>query len=214
MILCLKKCLDQERVDDIEFLRFLSTPTIENAIILSVFNPKMEEVVKYLEILNLHKQELNKKLHKNIYEIRSVATPRVVLERLFFLFNYIREKESTNEYDPRRKFQFIAIEEENTLNLFHIKLVGIDEYMYMTEIGYCKYGKLSPEDNFQWHVIGVHDVDKEGKIKDEENPESFMLCTKRWPSRIVCMNGSYFKFATGMVNPNKVSKENMFKVRS
>lgn len=211
----LENCLEHEKLENQKFLIFLSMPKIGNAIILSVFNPKderMKELVEYLKMIEIYPKDLRDYLDGKVFEMKSVARPYVALGRPLSLFSYISEMDaSRNENSPRIQFQFIAVNEANAYNLFNIRLVGTNSYMYMTENGYCKYSKVPPEaDNTQWHVIGVHKTGEEKKP-----PFAFMLCPKSWPSRIICMKKSFlFKRAKGMLSPEKVSPESLFTVSS
>lgn len=211
----LKNRLKHEKLANQKFLGFLSTPNIGNAIILSVFNPKderMKELVEYLKMIEIYPNDLRDYLDGKSFEMKSVARPDVALGRPFSIFSYISKMDaSEKENSPRMQFHFIAVNEANAYNLFNIKLIGTDSYMYMTKNGYCKYSKVPPgADNAQWHVIGVHKTEEE-----EKPPFAFMLCPKSWPSRIICLKKSFlFKWVKGMLSPEKVSQECLFTVSS
>lgn len=212
---CLQNILNQEIDDNKKFLRFFSAPTIEDAIIIPFFNPKgkrMEELVKYLDILKLSPQNLSDDLNKNVFEVKPFLRSHVALGRPILSHSYVRGMNALgNKNSPRIQFQFNTVDEDKTCNLFKIKVVGEDKYMYMTVKGYIRYKTLSPEKELaaQWHVIGVH-----SRENTNESKLSYMLCTQRWPSRIVYMEESFYQCAKGMLSPEKVSAENLFTVSS
>lgn len=205
----LQMYMEKERNDNQAFLTFFTVPSLENVGVLSVFHPsRQEEIVTFLQELQLSLQDLNQVLHGQVFSIKPFTNPSILLGRPFPPISPVRAmKISTNVGNIKTNFKFTAI--ANEFNLFHIQSPDLGEYIYMKESSYCKYDKMMyAPTTAQWRILLVHETNGEGK----KDPSRFILCTTKWPGKFLYMDKSFFECAKGLENNSKPNRECLFMV--
>lgn len=77
----------------------------------------------------------------------------------------------------------------------------------MKENLYCKHGVMTnPPLNAEWKVVQVQEPEGE-----DDSISYFVLCTKQWPNRFICLVGRDAKGLDDESNPNN---DCLFKVSS
>lgn len=205
-----KKHIHEEREDNKTFLSsFFSVPSLENVGILATSDPYREkELDAYLKDLCVTCQNLTEDLHEKTFRIQPFLNPSIYCGRPFPSFSSVRSmKSSTSIGNARIDFRFTAINDE--FNLFYIQSPDVEEYIYMKENSYCKYQKMFyVPTNAQWRVILVTNNDRV-----DHSQSLYVLCTKKWPEKILYMERSFFECAKGLQKRLRYSKDCMFTVR-
>lgn len=206
IISTIRDCIENEQKENQTFLaNIFLRPSLKNVGVIAIFDPLEErDIVEYLENLHLHVKDLTSMLHDQVFIVRPVKNQATQLGRPFFSISFVRSMKSTT--GVRVRFRFTAIEKKS--NLFYIKSPDLNEYVYMKENGKCKYAKmLHVPDNAQWRVILVNRTDKSKTVSS-----NFILCTKRWPEKMIYMTNTFFGSARGLENNSRANEDNLFMV--
>lgn len=202
-----EKHIHEERENNKTFLSsFFSRPSLKNVGILATFDPyREEEVDAYLKELCVSCKNLSEDLDGKSFLIQPFSNPSIYCGRPFPSFSSVRSmRYSTGIGNARINFRFTAIKDE--FNLFYIQSPDVEEYIYMKENSYCKYKKMFyVPTNAQWRVILVKNDDRV-----EQSQSLYVLCTKKWPEKLLYMDRSFFECAKGLQKRPRHSKDCLF----
>lgn len=200
--------IETERVDHQNFLSFFPLPTLDNASVVAAFDPSEHpELAAFLTEMRLPLQDLRNALHDRVFLIQPVVNSAVLLGRPnAFISDSVKFMTLSLASDNIHiKFKFTAI--ENSLNLFYIQSPLSGKYMYMKDNTYCKHGVMTnPPLNAQWKVVQVQETEGE-----DDTISYFILSTKRWPNRFICLVG---KDAIGLDDESYPNNDCLLKVSS
>lgn len=200
--------IENERVDHQNFLSFFPLPTLDNASVVGAFDPSEHtELAAFLTEMLLPLQNLRNALHDRVFLIQPLVSSAVLLGRPYaFISDSVKFMTlSLASDDIHIKFKFTAI--ENSFNLFYIQSPLSGKYMYMKENLYCKHGVMTDHPlNAQWKVVQVQEPDNE-----DDTISYFVLSTKQWPNRFICLVG---KDAKGLDDESSPNNDCLFKVSS
>lgn len=200
--------INNERVDHQNFLRFFLLPTLDNASAVAAFDPSEHpELAAFLTEMRLPLQDLRNALNDRVFLVQPFVNSAVLLGRpnssISDSVHYMTRSLANDNIHI--KFKFTA--KENSFNLFYIQSPGSGKYMYMKENLYCKHRVMTnPSLNAQWKVVQVQEPDGE-----DDSISYFVLCTKQWPNRFICLVGTDAKGLDDESNPNNGC---LFKVSS
>lgn len=175
---------------------------------VAAFDPSEHpELAAFLTEMRLPLQDLRNALHDRVFLIQPVVNSAVLLGRPnAFISDSVKFMTLSLASDNIHiKFKFTAI--ENSLNLFYIQSPLSGKYMYMKDNTYCKHGVMTnPPLNAQWKVVQVQETEGE-----DDTISYFILSTKRWPNRFICLVG---KDAIGLDDESYPNNDCLLKVSS
>lgn len=200
--------IENERVDHQKFLSFFPMPTLENAAVVAAFDPSEHtELAAFLTEMRLPLQDLRNALHDRVFLIQPVVNSSVLLGRPnAFISDSVQFMTLSLASDNIHiKFKFTAI--EHSFNLFYIQSPLSGKYMYMKENLYCKHGVMTnPPLYALWNVVQIQKPDNE-----DDTITHFLLSTKQWPNRFICLVG---RDAKGLDDESSPNINCLFKVSS
>lgn len=200
--------IENERVDHQNFLSFFPMPTLDNASVVAAFDPsEYTELAAFLTEMRLPLQDLRNALHDRVFLIQPFVNSAVLLCRPnAFISDSVKFMTLSLESDNIHiKFKFTA--KVNSFNLFYIQSPLSSKYLYMKENLYCKHGVMTnPPLNALWKVVQVQEPDDE-----DDTISYFVLSTKQWPKRFICIVERDAKGLDDESNPND---DCLFKVSS
>lgn len=200
--------IENERVDHQKFLSFFPMPTLDNAAVVAAFDPSEHtEFAAFLTEMRLPLQDLRNALHDRVFLIQPVVNSSVLLGRPnAFISDSVKFMTLSLASDNIHiKFKFTAI--EHSFNLFYIQSPLSGKYMYMKENLYCKHGVMTnPPLYAQWNVVQIQKPDNE-----DDTISHFLLSTKQWPNRFICLVG---RDAKGLDDESSPNINCLFKVSS
>ena len=189
--------MNRSQNSNLNMLKCITEPEIQNAVFLSFFNiTENENVRHFLQIQDIE-THLNKRFYEQTYAIQWVYSPDVNLERKDYTDSFCG---STKHID---KFQFEYVEERKFDNVCYIRNVSRPGYPYIGigDDGSCREcRKESSTFKVKWKLISF------GK---NEKDRRFVLASVDWPDRFL-----YLSSAKGCVtcrdnrkiDPQKVEK--------
>lgn len=185
------------------FAGFFLKPSLENVGILTIFDPsKEEEITAFLEKLCVPVMDLKSMLHDKVFIIKPAENLSTQIGQPPLSSSVRSMKMLPDVENFRARFRFMAI--EKAFNCFYIKSY-FDEYVYMKEDGNCKYARLHDSDDAKWQVILVNGT-------ETSDSSQFILCTIKWPEKMVYMENSYWGCAKGLENNSGANKDCLFTV--
>ena len=203
-----RRCIEKERKDNNEFLQFFTLPSLEDVRVVAAFDPSEHtELAAYLADIGVELRDLKKEVDGRIFMIQPYRDDTRLLARPILSFSSVcAETVPLDNDNIHVKFKFTAI--DNTFNLFHIQSPQSLKYLHLDTNASCRHGKYpdTPE-AAQWRLIEVKLIPE-----DKRSAPSFVLCTKMWPERLLCVKMAFFRRTIGLDGNIKPNPDAVFKV--
>ena len=163
---------------NLNMLKCITEPEIQNAVFLSVFNITENENVKHFLQIQDIETHLDKQFYEQTYKIQWVYSPDVHLAGKELTDSFFG---STKNID---KFQFQYVEGREFDNVCYIRNVSQPSYPYIgiADDGSCKKCiKKSSTFKVKWKLISFG--------KDKKN-RSFIVASADWPDRFLFLSSA------------------------